>query len=258
LPRASTGIVAIIPARGGSKGIPRKNLQPLCGKPLIAYSIEAALAARLVERVVVSTDDEEIAEVSRRYGAEVPFLRPSALARGSAIVGDVVSHVVDQLAASGWRAFAQATLYPTHPFRAQGLIDQLLERLFSRNDTVFTVRRLTVRRHTFFVPGGEGLRPLATDPSVGGPYPGALHRAYGLLHASVLSPRGKPGHAHEVTDPAALVDIDTPEDLRLAEAILRRGLFPARPGVHFEALPETARVATPGPGAENSAGGATA
>jgi len=250
LPRASTGIVAIIPARGGSKGIPRKNLQPLCGKPLIAYSIEAALAARLVERVVVSTDDEEIAEVARRYGAEVPFLRPSALARGSSIIGDVVNHVVDQLATAGWRAFAQATLYPTHPFRAPGLIDQLLERLFSRNDTVFTVRRLTVRRHTFFVPGDGGLRPLATDPSVGGPYPGALHRAYGLLHASVLAARGKPGHAHEITDPAALVDIDTPEDLLLAEAIVRQGLFPASLEASPEACPET----TP----EASAGGAAA
>lgn len=68
--------IAIIPARGGSKRIPRKNIKEFCGKPLIAYSIEVALASKLFERVIVSTDDQEIAEIAKRYGAEVPFLRP--------------------------------------------------------------------------------------------------------------------------------------------------------------------------------------
>jgi len=77
----SGGVLAIVPARGGSKSIPRKNVRPLCGVPLIAYSIEAGLAARSVDRVIVSTDDEAIADISRGYGAEVPFLRPAALAQ---------------------------------------------------------------------------------------------------------------------------------------------------------------------------------
>jgi CMP-N-acetylneuraminic acid synthetase len=73
-------VLAIIPARGGSKGIPRKNIRDLCGKPLIAYSIEAAIKSRLINRVIVSTDDEEIAEISKSFGAEVPFMRPVCLA----------------------------------------------------------------------------------------------------------------------------------------------------------------------------------
>ena len=74
-------VLAVIPARGGSKGVARKNVRPICGKPLIAYSIETALASKhLIHRIIVSTDDEEIAEVARHYGAEVPFLRPAELA----------------------------------------------------------------------------------------------------------------------------------------------------------------------------------
>jgi len=73
-------VLALIPARGGSKSIPRKNIQPLAGFPLIAYSIAAGLAAETVDRVIVSTDDEEIAEIARKFGAETPFIRPPALA----------------------------------------------------------------------------------------------------------------------------------------------------------------------------------
>jgi CMP-N,N'-diacetyllegionaminic acid synthase len=87
--------LAVIPARGGSKGVPRKNIRPICGKPLIAYTIEVALAARhLFHRVIVSTDDEEIAAISREYGAEVPFLRPAALADDIAPMMPVLQHAV--------------------------------------------------------------------------------------------------------------------------------------------------------------------
>ena len=78
-------VLAIIPARGGSKGIPRKNIREFAGYPLIAYSIQAALNSKLVTRVIVSTDDEEIALVAKQYGAEVPFLRPSEICTGHVI-----------------------------------------------------------------------------------------------------------------------------------------------------------------------------
>ena len=78
-------MLAIIPARGGSKGIPRKNIKMLCGKPLIAHSIEAALACSSIDRVIVSTDDEEIAKVAREYEAEIPFMRPKELAQNNSI-----------------------------------------------------------------------------------------------------------------------------------------------------------------------------
>lgn len=88
-------ILAVIPARGGSKGVPRKNIRPVCGKPLIAYSIETALTVRhLLHRIIVSTDDAEIAKISRRYGAEVPFMRPPELAEDKAPTLPVLQHAV--------------------------------------------------------------------------------------------------------------------------------------------------------------------
>jgi CMP-N-acetylneuraminic acid synthetase len=88
-------VLAIIPARGGSKGVPHKNIRPVCGKPLIAYTIETALAARhLFHRIIVSTDDDEIAAVARNYGAEVPFMRPAELAVDEAPMAPVLQHAV--------------------------------------------------------------------------------------------------------------------------------------------------------------------
>lgn len=90
-------ILALITARGGSKGIPRKNIRPFCGKPLIAYSIEAAKAAPSVKRIVVSTDNEEIAAVAREYDAEVPVMRPAELASDTIPLVDAVMHMLDYL-----------------------------------------------------------------------------------------------------------------------------------------------------------------
>jgi CMP-N-acetylneuraminic acid synthetase len=89
-------VIAIIPARGGSKGIPRKNIVDLCGKPLVAYSILAARHAELIDRVVVSTEDEEIAEVAKAWGAEVPFLRPKELAKDTSGIGEAISYTVSR------------------------------------------------------------------------------------------------------------------------------------------------------------------
>lgn len=116
-------VVAIIPARGGSKGVPRKNIKPLNGKPLIAYSIAAAQAAKAVQRIVVSTDSEEIAEISRDLKAEVR-LRPAALAADDTPTRDVLEHVVNELAAEGDRPDAVLTLQPTSPLRTARHIDQ--------------------------------------------------------------------------------------------------------------------------------------
>jgi CMP-N,N'-diacetyllegionaminic acid synthase len=90
-------VLALIPARGGSKGIARKNLMPIAGKPLIAWTIEVALSNPYIDLVVVSTEDEEIAETAVRYGAEVPFRRPKRLATDSAKGMDVVLHAMDRL-----------------------------------------------------------------------------------------------------------------------------------------------------------------
>jgi N-acylneuraminate cytidylyltransferase len=107
--------VAIIPARGGSKRIPRKNIKMFHGKPLIAYSIEVALASQLFDKVVVTTDDEEIATVAKAYGAEIPFLRPKVLADDFTGTGDVIDHALDVLKKQGENYDYVCTLYATAP-----------------------------------------------------------------------------------------------------------------------------------------------
>lgn len=109
-------IVAIIPARGGSKRIPRKNIRPFADKPIIAHSIGAALDAGIFDRIIVSTDDEEIAAVAHSWGAEVPFLRPHQLADDHAGTNEVVAHALEWLAAGGTPATLACCIYATAPF----------------------------------------------------------------------------------------------------------------------------------------------
>jgi pseudaminic acid cytidylyltransferase len=107
--------IAIIPARGGSKRIPRKNIKDFFGKPLIAYSIEVALASNLFEKVVVTTDDEEIAKIAKKYGAEVPFLRPKELSDDFIGTTDVVNHALEYLEGQGESYKYICTIYATAP-----------------------------------------------------------------------------------------------------------------------------------------------
>jgi CMP-N,N'-diacetyllegionaminic acid synthase len=113
-------VLALVPARGGSKGVPRKNVRPICGKPLIAYTIETACAARdLFHKVIVSTDDPEIARVGRDYGAEVPFMRPPDLADDRAPMVPTVRHAIEMIERSdGIRLDWVMLLQPTDPFRS--------------------------------------------------------------------------------------------------------------------------------------------
>jgi CMP-N,N'-diacetyllegionaminic acid synthase len=116
-------MIAIIPARGGSKGVPRKNIRLLNGRPLIAYSIAAAQGARSVDRIVVSTDDIEIARISRDLGAEVR-MRPAALAADDTPTRDVLHHLVTEMETEGYRSDAVLTLQPTSPLRTAQHIDE--------------------------------------------------------------------------------------------------------------------------------------
>lgn len=107
--------IAIIPARGGSKRIPRKNIKLFSGKPLIAFSIEVALESRLFDRVIVSTDDQEIASIAQSYGAEVPFIRPKELSDDYTGTGEVVEHALASIQASGEQYNYLCTIYATAP-----------------------------------------------------------------------------------------------------------------------------------------------
>jgi CMP-N,N'-diacetyllegionaminic acid synthase len=125
-------VLAVIPARGGSKGLPRKNLRLINGKPLIAWTISQALASRNVEMVVVSTDDEEISEIARSCGAHVPCLRPAELARDDSPTIDAVLHMIDYLDES---FDACCVLEPTSPLRRTYDIDKSIDILNSEWDT---------------------------------------------------------------------------------------------------------------------------
>ena len=120
---------AIITARGGSKRIPRKNIKEFCGKPILAYSIEAAIASGVFDTVMVSTDDEEIAEIARKYGAEVPFFRSEKTANDYATTNDVLLEVPEEYEKRGAHYEMAACIYPTAPFVTGEKLRDALERL---------------------------------------------------------------------------------------------------------------------------------
>ena len=125
-------ILGLIPARGGSKGLPRKNIKPLLGKPLIAWTIEQALESKYIDRLIVSTDDIEIAEISKKYGAEVPFIRPKKLAEDNAKGIYVVLHVINWLKVNDKQKQydLMILLQPTSPLRTKEDINEAIEYLF--------------------------------------------------------------------------------------------------------------------------------
>jgi len=125
-------VLVLIPARGGSKGLTRKNIKQLLGKPLIAWTIEQSLESKYLDRVIVSTEDKEIAEVSKKYGAEVPFMRPRELATDEAKGIDVILHAIDWLNENDKQKQYNLImlLQPTSPLRATEDIDKAIEFLF--------------------------------------------------------------------------------------------------------------------------------
>ncbi len=130
-----THILALIPARGGSKGIPRKNIKDFAGYPLIAWSIAAGLQAKSISRVIVSTDDEEIAAVAREYGAETPFMRPSELAQDRTTDLPVFEHALKWLEdIEGYKPEIVVQLRPTSPIRPGNLVDQAVSSLVEHSD----------------------------------------------------------------------------------------------------------------------------
>lgn len=125
--------IAVIPARGGSKRIPRKNIKPFCGKPMIAYSIEAAIRAGIFDEIIVSTDDEEIADIAKNAGASVPFMRPKELSDDFTATGAVVEHAIKFLQARGDRIKFVCTIYATAPLIDEFYIKLGLEKLRASN-----------------------------------------------------------------------------------------------------------------------------
>lgn len=134
-------VLALIPARGGSKGLPHKNVKLLCNKPMVAYSIQEALKSSYIDRVVVSTEDREIAIISKELGAEIPFMRPSELALDETPSMDVFVNMIDELLKrEGYYPDIVTILEPTSPLRRVDHIDATIEKLIQKKpDSVVTV-----------------------------------------------------------------------------------------------------------------------
>ncbi len=171
-----TEVLALIPARGGSKGIPRKNIRDFGGYPLLAWSVAAGLQAEMVTRVIVSTDDEEIAAVARAWGAETPFLRPAEFARDDTTDLPVFVHALEWLAREEkYHPQVVVQLRPTSPIRPIGLVDAAIEKLLAHPDAdcVRGVVPAGQNPHKMWrLPGGEEapMQNLLDVPGIAEPY----------------------------------------------------------------------------------------
>ena len=225
-------VLGLVPARGGSKGIPRKNIRPLGGKPLLQYTIESARSARLLDRIVLSTDDPEIAEVGRRCGVEVPFERPAELARDATPTLLVVQHALRWFEQRGELFDAVCILQPTSPIRAPGTIDACVDLLESKGvDTVITVLPVPAEHnpHWVFFQGPEGLLRLSTGErspiSRRQDLPAAFHRegsVYVTRRNVILEDQtilGSRVLGYQI-DPDRSVNLDDPEDWERAERLV--------------------------------------
>jgi len=230
-----SGVLALIPARGGSERVPNKNVRDLGGKPLIAYAVEAALAAPGVDRVVVSTDSEAIAEAARAAGAEVPFMRPSAICESTSTEMEFLLHALDWFQANeAWEPELLAILYPTSPFRSAESIQTAVELMLAHPeaDSLRSVRLCSEHPYKMWVEQDGYLRPFVPDTGI----ENAHTMAYKLLptvyiqNASIYITRPKTireknSPTGDVIVPFVMsefesVDINTPLDFAVAEALI--------------------------------------
>lgn len=223
-------VLGVIPARGGSKGIPTKNLAPLCGRPLLAYTADAVNDSKKLTRTIVSTDDERIADCARSLKLEVPFIRPSSLAADDAPMLPVLQHAISAMRADGFETNMVVLLQPTSPLRRGQHIDAAIDWLQRvRGDSVVSVVEVPHQFNpTSVMRVEEGLlKPFLDSPSAtrrqdkqkvfarNGPAVLAVHTHVidgGSLYGDEVWPL--------LMTAEDSLDIDTPWDLRLAESII--------------------------------------
>lgn len=221
-------LLAIIPARGGSKGIPRKNIKPLMGKPLIGWSIDAAKQASCVDRLIISTEDEEIASVARGLGADVPFMRPAELAADETPGIAPVLHAIEQLPVYDWVLLLQ----PTSPLRSAEDIDGIWQFCQERG-APSAVSVCEVGKHPYWMyqsdaehrlqPFIEGRPDVTRRQDLPPAYAlnGALYiaRTDWLLEQQGFIGTETLGY---IMPPERSVDLDAPQDWRWVEFLIER------------------------------------
>jgi CMP-N,N'-diacetyllegionaminic acid synthase len=229
--------LAIVPARGGSKGVARKNIAMVGGKPLIAWTIDAARNAASLSRVVVSTDDPEIARAAREHGADVPFLRPADLARDETPAIDVILDMLDRLyAAEDYQPDVVVCLQPTSPLRTASDIDAAIELLHAR-DADAVVSLTAAHPHPYWTKRMDAngwVCPFITDvppPTRRQDLPAAyaLNGAVYAARTAVLTATRSWYTARTcgyVMPAERSLDVDTPWDLKLLRLLLQDGSAP--------------------------------
>lgn len=230
----NAGKAALIFARGGSKGLPGKNVTDLGGVPLIGHTIRAAYYAGIFDRIVVSTDCNQIAEAARSEGAEVPFLRPKEIAGDTAQIGDAVIHALSALSDAGYVPDIYAVLYPTSPFTPPGLIRDVVAQVYGNSCVSKTVKRISPQQKRIFQRHGKHrIRSIGHRNAPVSEW----YRPIGLCEAYRYSDRmaGAPARRiisfKVVSDPVQLHDIDAPEDIEKARQIMADGRFRCLPPV---------------------------
>lgn len=226
-------ILALVPARGGSKGLFQKNIIPLLGKPLIAWTIERAKASKYIDRIIVSTDDEKIAQIAQEYGAEVPFIRPRALANDESRGICTVLHALGKLREQGHSYDVLVLLQPTCPLRAVEDIDASIELLFENEMTQAVVSVCVAEHHPYWtnILPEDGCMKGFIRPAVMNKNRQEFPRFYRLNGAVYVGYCeqiqkqegffGKKTFAY-IMPPERSVDIDNEIDLLLAEVLLQR------------------------------------
>lgn len=230
-------ILGIIPARGGSKRIPNKNIIDLCGKPLIAYTIEAALKSKYIDRLIVSTDSARIGEVAKKYGAEAPFLRPAKFARDGSPDAEVLRHALKWLRANDcYRPDIAVYLRPTTPLKKSRTIDSAIKKLIDSNaQIVRTITTVEGVYHPYWMyrmrPGGflaSFIKGVKIDKYYQRQLLPKAYRINGVvdaMRASVID-GGKFFDSKKMVGlligEEESIDIDTEFDLRLCKFIMRK------------------------------------
>lgn len=215
-------ILGVITARGGSKGIPRKNIRLLNGRPLIAYSIDAAKNSSAVGRTVVSTDDEEIAEVAKQYGAEV-IMRPSDLAEDKTPMDPVLKHVVEYLEKENYIPDAVVLLQPTSPLRTVEHVNGALEKFLAGDFDSF-ISIFKIYNNRLEIDKNDLVTPTFTESKNRNERPAAIFEN-GAIYISKIDLiksgriRGKKIGYYEM-DQYSSIDIDTLLDFEVAEKLL--------------------------------------
>jgi CMP-N,N'-diacetyllegionaminic acid synthase len=242
------GVLAVVGARAGSRGLPGKNVAPFAGHPLLAWIVSAARRAATIDRVIVSTDSDEYATIARQYGAEVPVLRPPELATDEAVDAGYIAHLLDWLRShEGYEPEVVLRLLPTVPMQAPEDLDAVVHILREDTDATAAMVVAEARQHpakalrvvpdaagrarlTGYATSDEGAEPTARQ---------SYDRAY--FRANVVATRpatvrrtgtlaGERVAVH-VIEQARAIDIDTAEDLAVAELVLARQDPPIAPPV---------------------------